>query len=151
MKIQTKYLGEITIDSKKIITFANGLPGFNNEKQFILLPIPETVPESFQTLQSIQTPELAFVVTNPYQIYHDYEFRLDQPTIDQLKITSERDLFILTIVTLTSPFEQSTINLKAPIIINGEARYGKQYILNDCSYPTKAPLVKKETEEPGGD
>ncbi|HLS06696.1 MAG TPA: flagellar assembly protein FliW [Bacillota bacterium] len=151
MNIQTKYLGEITIDPKKIVTFANGLPGFKNEKQFILLPIPEAAPESFQTLQSIQTPELAFVVTNPYQIYHDYEFRLDQPTIDQLAITSEQDLFILTIVTLTSPFEQSTINLKAPIIINVKTKRGKQYILNDDTYPTKAPLVNKDTKQSGGD
>lgn len=151
MKIETKYLGELIIDEAEVITFINGLPGFNEEKQFILLPIPGTAPETFQTLQSIKTAELAFIVTNPYQIYQDYEFRLDQPTIDQLKITSEKDLFILTIVTLASPFEKSTINLKAPIVINGQTKLGKQYILNEYTYPTKAPLVNEENKQSGGE
>lgn len=150
MKIKTKYLGELEIDESDIISFANGLPGFNGEKKFILLPIPGTAPETFQTLQSIKTPELAFVVTNPYHIYKDYEFHLDQATIDQLKIKSKRDLFILTIVTLASPFEKSTMNLKAPIIINGQTRLGKQYILNDYTYPTKAPLVNDSNKHSGG-
>ena len=144
-------MGQLTIDTTEIVTFKNGLPGFNDEKSFILLPIPGTTPESFQTLQSTRTPQLAFVVTNPYQIYQDYEFRLDQATIDQLNISSEKDLYILTIVTLTSPFEESTINLKAPIIINGKTQLGKQYILNDYSYPSKAPLVNKENKQSGGD
>jgi len=151
LKIQTKYIGEITIDPKKIINFENGLPGFNEEKKFILLPIPGTAPGSFQTLQSTTTPELAFVVTNPYQVYADYEFRLDKSTVNQLQIESEQDVLILTIVTLKSPFEKSTINLKAPIIMNLKKQQGKQYILNDYSFPTKAPLIKEESNKLGGE
>ena len=151
MKIQTKYIGDITIDPKNVINFANGLPGFNDEKKFVLLPIPGTSSGAFQTLQSTKTAELAFVVTNPYQMYKDYEFRLDQPTIDQLQIESEEDLLILTIVTLTTPFEKSTINLKAPIIVNLKQQQGKQYILNNYSFPTKAPLIQEESKQSGGE
>jgi len=151
LKIQTKYIGDITIDPKNVINFANGLPGFNDEKKFVLLPIPGTSSGAFQTLQSTKTAELAFVVTNPYQMYKDYEFRLDQPTIDQLQIESEEDLLILTIVTLTTPFEKSTINLKAPIIVNLKQQQGKQYILNNYSFPTKAPLIQEESKQSGGE
>lgn len=151
MNIQTKYIGDITIDPNNIINFENGLPGFNDEKKFVLLPIPGTSPGAFQTLQSTKTAELAFVVTNPYQMYQDYEFRLDQPTIDQLRIESEEDLLILTIVTLTTPFEKSTINLKAPIIVNLKQQQGKQYILNNYSFPTKAPLIQEEFKQSGGE
>lgn len=151
MKIQTKYIGEVTIEEDSIVTFEKGLPGFDKEKQFVLLPIPGTPPESFQTLQSIETPELAFVITNPYNLYNDYEFRIDQSTIDQLEIIDEEDLYIFTIVTLKSPFDQSTINLQAPIIINAKNLQGKQFILNNDKYTYKAPLNLKNHPTAGGD
>lgn len=151
MKIQTKYIGEITIEEEMIVTFDKGLPGFDDETKFVLLPIPGTPPESFQTLQSIKTTELAFVVTNPYNLYQDYEFRIDQATIDQLEIADEKDLYIFTIVTLKTPFDQSTMNLQAPIIINAKNLQGKQYILNDDKYSTKAPLKLVDNDSAGGD
>lgn len=137
--IDTKYLGKIDIEENQVIQFSSGLPGFVEEKKFALLEIPGN--PLFQTLQSLTSPDLAFIVTNPYHFYVDYEFRLDEQILETLNIQSEQDVVVLSIVTLKSPFKTSTLNLKAPIIIHSARKHGKQYILNKEDYSTKAPIV----------
>src|SRR5699024_1094782 len=103
MKIGTKYIGEIELEQEHIIEFQTGLPGFLDEKRFVLLNIPgNTV---FQTLQSVKTPNLAFVVTDPYFIYQDYTFELDDNMIAYLKLETEREVKVLSIITLKKPFK----------------------------------------------
>lgn len=149
MTVQTKYLGEMKVEEKDIILFNNGLPGFVTENKFTLMALPGN--PIFQILQSLNTPELAFIVTDPYHFYHDYTFKLDQATLENLKISDQADVLVLTIVTLTSPFEQSTINLKAPIIINRIQSLGKQYILNDEINQTKASIVPPKASQAKGE
>lgn len=140
MKIKTKYLGDAQIDRTKIIYFKYGLPGFQDETAFVLLNLPGQLSTTFQTLQSVKTNDLAFIVVNPYQFFRNYEFQLDTQTIDQLQITSSKDVTVVSIVTVKKPFEKSTINLQAPIIINVQKMLGKQCILNDETYQTRTPL-----------
>lgn len=138
MNIQTKYLGEVTIDDEMIIHFPGGIPGFLEQSEFVLLDIPGN--SVFQFLQSVNTVPLAFVVTNPYHFYQDYSFELDEGTLESLQIKSVNDVLIVNIVTLKDPFETSTINLKAPLVINQKKMLGKQYILNTDVYPSKASI-----------
>lgn len=149
MNIGTKYLGDIQIAEENIITFPSGLPGFSDEHKFVLLNIPSEATDTFQVLQSVKTTELAFIVTNPYYFYQDYEFTLEDGIIEQLKIAEKEDVIVLAIVTLQEPFEESTINLKAPLIINYKENLGKQYILHTDMYKTRTPLsvsLSKEDE-----
>lgn len=149
MTVATKYLGDVKVESKDIIHFKNGLPGFITENKFMLMTFPEN--PIFQILQSLNTPELAFIVTDPYHFYHDYTFKLDETILRNLKIVDPKDVVVLTIVTLISPVEQSTINLKAPIIINRTQNLGKQYILNNENYQTKAPIVPPKASQAKGE
>lgn len=138
MKIQTKYFGEMEIDRSKQIQFANGLPGFNEETEFVLLDMPNA--PLFQVLQSVKTDYVAFITANPHALYPDYSFRLDDKTKEQLDIKSEKEVVVLSIITLKQPFEKSTMNLKAPIIINSREKLGKQYILNTDEYSSTASI-----------
>ena len=149
MTVQTKYVGEVKLEQENIIHFPNGLPGFFNELKFALLDLPGN--PIFQTLQSITTPSLAFIVTNPYHFYQDYTFKLDDTTQEILGIESERDIVVLSIVTLKSPFNTSTVNLKAPIIINSTHNQGKQYVINSDEYPTKASIVPAKSSKAKGE
>lgn len=146
LNIQTKYLGDVEIEDSNIIHFPAGIPGFLDESQFVLLDIPGN--PIFQFLQSVSTVDLAFVVTNPYQFYKEYSIELDDATINALKIASEQDILILTIVTVKEPFESSTINLKAPLVINLDKMLGKQYIMNTEEYQSKAS-IKPTTAQKG--
>src|SRR5699024_3278690 len=133
-----KYFGERDIKETTIIHFLSGVPGFQEEKEFVLLDIPGN--ELLQVLQSVQTADLAFIVANPHDFYNDYAFSLDDPILDALQINEEKEVVILSILTIQEPFNQSTINLKAPIIINADKKYGKQYIINEEAFSLKANI-----------
>ena len=148
MNIQTKYLAEVELNEEQVIDFSSGIPGFINETKFILLDLPGN--PVFQILQSITTPDIAFVVANPYHFYQDYAFELDVNTKKILAINKEQDVTVFSIVTLKDPFETSTLNLKAPVIINPNSKRGKQYILNEEAYSTMAAFASMQPSEVEG-
>lgn len=148
MKLQTKYLEEVDINEADTIYFKNGIPGFIEETKFVLLDLPDN--PLFQILQSVKSQSVAFILTNPHQIYKNYAFEIDDNTVDSLGIESEHDVAILSIVTLGQSFEKSTLNLKAPIIINPNKKNGKQLILNIDELPTKAPIMPAKSADKGG-
>lgn len=147
MRIDTKYLGEMDIDKEKIIQFETGLPGFLEEKEFIILDIPGN--DLLQLLQSLQTPNLAFFVANPHQFDQTYHFKLPDNIVESLDITSKEEVVILSILTVNDPFDKSTINLQAPIVINSEKKTAKQIILNDENYAMKTPIAFSNKEKRG--
>lgn len=149
MKIHTKYLGEVEIEDSMVIHFAGGIPGFLEETEFVLLDLPDN--PVFRVLQSVKSVNMAFVVTDPYQIYRDYAFDLDDNILESLQIKNENEVVVLTTVTLKKPFNASTLNLKAPLIINSSNRQGKQYILISDDHLTKAPIVPANTVAVKGD
>ena len=135
MKINTKYHGEIEVPSEDILTFEYGIPGFGEEKQFVLLPLPEN--EWFYILQSVKTSQLGFVVTDPFMFFKEYDFELDQSSVEFLGNPSEKEVQVLSILTVREALHESTANLQAPIIINLANRKGKQVILTSTNYQTK--------------
>ncbi len=140
MKIQTKYHGEITIEDSQIVHFENGLPGFLEEKKFVILPLTED--QVYLILQSVQTPAIAFVITNPFLFFKDYEFKLDDGIVEKLGIKDVNDVQVFNILTVQDPFEKTTINLQAPIVINVKNKHAKQVILNHENYTTREPLFQ---------
>ncbi|WP_188206709.1 flagellar assembly protein FliW [Alkalibacillus aidingensis] len=145
MKITTVYFGDIEINEKQLINFENGLPGFQDEKEFALLDLEGN--PAFKVMQSTKTKELAFVITNPFLVYPDYEFKLDDNTVDQLSVKKPEHVSAWSIVTLKEPFEQSTINLQAPVVINTQNRQAKQVSLNHTKYHTKHSIKGGEQED----
>lgn len=132
MKIQTAYMGEVEINQQEVIHFEHGLPGFEQENSFVMLPIEEN--SVFQILQSLQTEDLAFVITSPYAITTDYNFDLDEATVHALDIQNENEVAVFAIVSLKDTLAQSTVNLKAPIVLNITNRKAKQVILDSTDY-----------------
>ncbi|MHA6258387.1 flagellar assembly protein FliW [Sporosarcina sp. CAU 1771] len=141
MQIQTKFHGTIKINPDQTWSFPKGLPGFETEKEFTLLPIEDN--NEFQVLQSIQTSDIAFIVTNPYTVIEDYSFKVDEPTIDLLEIEKQEDVFVLGVLSLKDPFETSTINLQAPLIFQTKVKKAKQMILNDTTFGMRHPIGKQ--------
>lgn len=151
MNLQTKYGGEVTIDPESIIGFPSGIPGFEDEKQFILLEMSSLGAVAFQTLQSTKTPSLAFIVIDPYVLTSAYEFKLDDAIVEHIELKNKEDVTIRAIVTIKSPFEKSTLNLKAPIVINKHQNIGKQFIIHTDTYATQTQLSSLVRSEVKGD
>lgn len=129
MKIDTKFLGQVEVEKEQFITFEEGIPGFPDEKQFVLIPFGENTP--FIILQSTNTVQIGFVLAFPYLFKADYVFDLSDEDVEALSIEKQEDIITYAIVTLKDTLPNSTINLLAPIVINTEKRQGKQIILND--------------------
>lgn len=140
MKVNTKYHGEVEYEEKDVITFKKGLPGFEGLKKFILFPVEDN--EVFSVLHSIEDENTGLVVTSPFNVLKDYEFKLDEEKMKELQIESHENVIVLNTVTLSSAVENITMNLKAPIIINIKMQLGEQIILDNPEYLIKYPLFK---------
>jgi len=147
MKIQTKYFGDIEVSEEEIIRFNQGIPGFPDETAFVFLPLTEDSP--FTVMQSTATPMLAFITTSPFLFFQDYNIEISDAAAEQLKFESENDAAVYAILTIKEPFEQSTANLVAPVLVNHDKRIGKQIVLEKTSYTTSHPLFKGQPEEGG--
>lgn len=139
MKLQTKFEEILEINESDILHFEHGLPGFEEEKQFILLPIEDT---ELSMLQSIQTKNVAFITTDPFLFFKDYDFELNSIEQELLGIKEENDVYVQVIITVMEPYENSTANLQAPVIINTINNKCKQIVLTDNRYRTKHRLTE---------
>ncbi|MCY9018276.1 flagellar assembly protein FliW [Priestia megaterium] len=140
MKISTSYHGDIEIDNQQTLTFNQGIPGFLEETEFVILPLPEA--EAFQVLQSIQTKELAFIITDPFQFFLDYDFQLVPQEIEKLQLQQAEDAAVYVLLTMSDSVEKITANLQAPVIINTKQQLAKQVILMNTAYETKHRLFE---------
>ena len=139
MKIDTARFGQIIIEEDKIIALPYGMLGFPDKKSFILTRHKENSP--FFWLQSIDDPDLAFVVTNPYLFKPDYKIDLNDVIKKMLwDKEAEYELYVVVNIPRNSP-EKMTANLIGPILINNSACQAIQIIMPDSSYPHKYPLI----------
>lgn len=123
------------------IIFKRGIPGFESLKSFKIDEIKDN--EKFKVMSSLDE-EVSFVVVSPFDFYSEYELNLDNETMKDLEVKDSKDVLILNIITLGETLEKSTINLKAPIVININNNLAKQYIIQYDTYDTKHPLIRRE-------
>ena len=145
-KITTSRFGEIEAAEDAIIHFGTGIPAFEEEREFLIIPLDEGSPYVF--LQSVKTPELAFLMTMPLIFFPDYEFTIDDDVEKELELTSPEDVLIYAILTLDGKeIRDLTANLMAPIVINAKTRKAKQIVLDHSPYTTKHRLFPADEED----
>ncbi len=131
--IKTLHFGEINVEPQHIFHFKEGMLGFENLKEFVLISEEETVP--FKWLVSMDEPEIGFPLLSPWHIDLTYNPGKD---IDAEKVV----LFV--VVTLDSSKGQMSANMKAPIILDVENQIGEQRILRSDKYSTNYIFPQKE-------
>lgn len=127
MQVKTKPYGMIDVDERQKIVFPFGILGFENLRDYVLL---DAVQQPFYWLQSMEVPEIAFVLINPSVFRPDYSLDLlegDLEEIDLQKDSTENTL-IFAIVTIPENNSRMTANLQGPIIINRDKRIGRQSV-----------------------
>lgn len=125
------------------VFFKRGIPGVDHLRRFKLEEIKDN--EKFTIISSLEE-QISFVAVSPFDFYSDYEIHLDEETIKELNIEDPKDVLVLNILTLGNSFNDSTVNLKAPIIINVKNNLGRQYIIQSDTYDTKHPLIRREKD-----
>ena len=136
MQLETAHFGKIEVNEEDFIYFPEGIPGFENSKKYALIgnDAGEAV---FFWLQSVDTPELCFVVTDPFMVYDGYGVDVDDEDVELLKITDTNKVLSLTIVIIPEDINEIRVNLKAPILINMEKKLGKQIIQKNDNLPIR--------------
>lgn len=141
MLIKTSRFGEVDVDQTRIITFPKGLLGFPKYKQYVLI---EAGDESyFWWLQSIEMPDLAFVVTDPSLFVPTYKVPLKPEQMQEMGIGSLDEAQVFVIVNKRG--QVLTGNLQGPLVIHCGKRVGQQLVLSDRRFTTRVPLIELGT------
>jgi flagellar assembly factor FliW len=144
MLINTRDFGEIEAADECIITFPAGLFAFEDAREFALLsPLGEDVYPKW--LQSANELTPCFIVFDPAIVDENYAdgVKLERSEVNLLKIDDEaadnNDIRLLVIATVPDDYKNTTINLKAPIVINTGNNLAAQVILS-ADYEFRYPL-----------
>jgi flagellar assembly factor FliW len=138
MQVQTTRFGTVDLDEKRIITFPAGLLGFSSYKNFALLqPNDEGV---FYWLQSVESPELAFVVSDPTLWVNGYEASIRREQMEELGLNALEDAQVFVIV---NKYGQTlTANLQGPLVINLTNQKAMQLVVADKRWTTRQEIVR---------
>ena len=140
VKLSTSNFGNLSIEKENIITFEQGLLGFEELKQFAIIAVEECLP--FECLVSLEDPMVAFPILNPTLFFSDYKPSLSKDDLVLLDIKKEKDVEMFCIVTLGKKPEDVTLNLKGPILINMKNKMGKQVVLIEDYYSLSQQLIR---------
>ncbi len=142
MKVKTRDFGEVEVNTEDIISFEQKIFGFDRYTDFIMLYDDEFNGE-YAWLQSVEEPELCFIIANPELLIKDYD-PCYPPEVKSVLGSGTYEKWLIMVV--KESIEDSTVNLKSPIIINFEKHRAMQVILED-EYPVRYRLFDNGQKE----
>ena len=142
MDIQSTRFGTLVVDDERVINFPNGLLGFPEHRQFALIQTGEE--NYFFWLQSVDEPNLAFVVTDPTIFFKDYAVPVREETWNELQLADEGDVQCFVICNKVG--EWLTGNLLGPLVVNAANRVAQQIVLTEKKWTTRQPLMTLQSE-----
>ncbi len=138
MKIDTKYFEEMEIDPEKVLDFTDGLPGFPDDKQYVVITDGEATDDTLVFwLQSTQNKHVAFLMLNMLAIKPDYQPDVTDILPEFMGAFDEQSCFIYNIAVIPAIVDKMTVNLRAPIVVNNATKKGCQAIFNGDEYPIR--------------
>lgn len=141
MKIFSSKIGEIDIDKNSVITFKEGLLGFEHLKKFVLY---EHKPGSLlKWLIPINDRNVSFIIIRPVQFIYNYKLKLAIDDSKFLDIQDANDALIYSIVVVPSDPKKMTANLQGPIVINSKNKIGKQVISSNSKHQLKHYILEE--------
>ena len=138
MDVRTTRFGDIEIAEDRVITFPSGLLGFPEMTRYCLLQPGDDA--CFFWLQSLDDPDLAFVVTDPTLFVSDYSVPVRAEQMEALSLSRIEDAQVFSIVNKVD--DKLTGNLQGPLVINTLTRVGEQVVVAERRWTTRHPLVR---------
>lgn len=141
VEIETRY-GPVTFDLSTALAMTRAMPGFPGLTAFGLANLPDARFEQFKLLQSLEAPEVSFLVTpvpvdNPLLALEDAEKMLSELGIEK------ENAALLLVVTVRKDPDQSvalTVNARAPVVLDTERRQASQYVMRSEAYDIQHPI-----------
>ena len=143
----TVRFGTLDLPISEQIEFGRGILGFEHLRRFVHLATEEEHP--FSWLQSLEDPEVAFVVANPALFFPHYCLEIDPRELGDVRPGPNEKLLVLGICTIRESPQEISMNLQGPLVINRVTRRGKQLVLNHSGYGTQHRLTESLAVEEG--
>ena len=146
MEINAKYFGQVSYDKSESIHIVNGLIGFEAYTEYLPIPFHEDN-DSLISLQSLEDETLSFILMNPFGILADYSPSLSDEELKELDAEASEDLSYYVVCVMRDSVAESTVNLKAPLVVNARTRQARQIILDQSEYTFRHVLGDMMKEE----
>ena len=134
--IETRF-GQFSGNPRDVVTLVDGLPGFEECRRFLLLTAPSIEP--LVCLQGLDDDRPSFLAIDPRYVHPDYRCRVDDLQRRRLGASSETPLLWLAFVRVAESGD-STVNLRAPLVVNPERMRGLQLLAGHDEYATDQRL-----------
>ncbi len=147
MEIATRQFGKVNIEHDKIITVPRGIPGFQDQKRYILLDHEAIRP--FVSFQSVDEEDLAFYLMDPFLFKPDYKVDI-VPYLKEMgwEQDDRESIFVYAIVNVAdNDPKKITANLLGPLLINTVKNQAIQMLINDDRYSHKFLIFGEKQEE----
>lgn len=133
MRLDTSRFGAIEYEKKDIIWMVRSFIGFEQLKRFIFIDLEEQQP--FKWYQSIENPDIAFLLIDPLFFKPDYKVEVSPKDFGMLRAGSPADIALYVLITIPggNP-KMMSANLKGPLAVNLKNNQGAQLVLSDSCY-----------------
>jgi flagellar assembly factor FliW len=144
MRITTTRFGCIDVEASDLIRFPSGMPGLEDCREWALLA--DASNDALGWLQSTTRGDIALAVVSPRRFVPEYQVRIPRSELSPLALADMRQAQVVVVVGQSGT--GLTLNLKAPIVINLEARTGRQVVASgelsmQYELTPKQPPLKK--------
>ena len=116
MRVRSSRFGDLDVEDAAVIEFPSGLIGLGGSR-YALVATDEDSP--FRWLQSVDDPDLALPVTNPFAFFGDYAVDLSEGDSERVGTEDPSAVDVWVIVRAAPEPRDATANLKAPIVVHG--------------------------------
>lgn len=147
MEINAKYFGQVSYEKNEAIHIINGLIGFEAYTEYLPIPFHEDN-DSLISLQCLEDETLSFILMNPFGLLNDYTPSLSGQDMKELDAETAEDLSYYVICVMRDSVAESTVNLKAPLVVNVRSRQARQVILDQSEYTFRhviGDMIKEES------
>lgn len=135
VSVETKF-GSYLADGGAVVTMADGLPGFERCRQFVVVTGPSLQP--FNCLQGLDGTRPSFLTLDPRSVVDAYCTELPAADCERLDARDGDSLLWLALVRLDG--DRILVNLRAPVVINARRMIGVQLITPESPYSTEHVL-----------
>jgi flagellar assembly factor FliW len=136
MALTSSRFGAIEVPDDAVVEFPSGLVGLGGSR-YTLLAREDS--DDFLWLQSLEDPDLALPVVDPFTFFPGYTLELTQSDADRIGAGEPEHACVYVTVRASEGGDGFSANLRAPILIVGSR--GHQLINQAQDAPVRAPLA----------
>ena len=124
MKFFSRQFGELECGDELRVSIPNGIIGFEEWTEYVIVHDEDSEP--FRWLVSTQNSDLCLPLIDPSEICPEYAPRLSGIGDDPYEMFA--------VVCLRSSLDETTANLKSPLVIDSKTQTARQVVLTDDQY-----------------